>query len=222
MRAGVRTCDMRLQALAEDPKIEAWIPAVLPLIHEAGNPYFDWLFGGPSVALPIIESRMQVAGSELSVCDTVVLLDESERMVGGFIALTGADLGRRRTVDAAAYLQRIGRSARAQLLQRMQTSRNLFASVRPDEFYLSKVGVAREARGRGYGRLLVERFLAIGAAQGLDHFVLDVSEKNTAALGLYESLGFRVTAKACTEDGDLTYLTMRLRTGSTGFRPGAP
>jgi ribosomal protein S18 acetylase RimI-like enzyme len=207
---------MRIHALDRTSTVETWeVPAVPPLIQQAGNPYFNWLFGDLSTALPIIESRMRADNSELSLLNTVLARDSSDQIVGALVALTGNDLAKRRMADAAAYLQLIGRPERAPFMQRLQASRNLFASVQSDEFYLSKLGVQQKARRLGYGRILVERFLSMGTAQGLDSFVLDVSADNAAAIGLYSSLGFQVTAQACTEAGDLTYLTMRLKTSRT-------
>jgi ribosomal protein S18 acetylase RimI-like enzyme len=200
---------VRTYPATEDINIDECISSVLPLIYQAGNPYFDWLFGGPSVALPIIESRMRSPESEISIRDTVVLEDNGGNVVGGFVAMTGAELGGRRRADAVAYLQYVGRAGRASLLQRMQESRDLFASVQPEEFYLSKVGVRSDARGRGHGRTLVERFLLTGAADGLNHFVLDVNDGNVAALQLYRSMGFRVVREASVQGGHIKYLTMR-------------
>jgi ribosomal protein S18 acetylase RimI-like enzyme len=194
----------------EDIDIDTCISSVLPLIHEAGNPYFDWIFGGPDMALPIIESRMRSPQSEISIRDTVVLEGDDDDVIGAFIAMAGAELVERRRVDAVAYLQHIGRAGRAPLLQRMQESRDLFGSVQDEEFYLSKAGVRSDARGRGHGRAIVERFLSIGVAHGLNRFVLDVSAGNVAALRLYRSMGFRVVGEASVQGGRITYLTMRL------------
>jgi ribosomal protein S18 acetylase RimI-like enzyme len=159
---------------------------------------------------------MRADNSELSLLNTVLARDSSDQIVGALVGLTGNDLAKRRMADAGAYFKLIDRPQRASFMQRIQASRNLFASVRSNEFYLSKVAVQQKARRLGHGRILVERFLSMGTAQGLDSFVLDVSADNAAAIGLYSSLGFQVTAQACTEAGDLTYLTMRLKTSRTG------
>ena len=92
----------------------------------------------------------------------------------------------------------------------MTESRDLFASIGYDEFYLSKVGVRREMRARGHGRTLVERFLAAGVDRGLHRFALDVSESNIGAVQLYESMGFHVSARSNMPAARITYLAMRM------------
>jgi ribosomal protein S18 acetylase RimI-like enzyme len=198
-----------------DTNIDRCISSVLPLIHEAGNPYFDWLFGGPTVALSVLASRMRSQESEISICDAVVALDSVGDVIGAFIALTGAELGARRKTDAVAYLKHVGRSGRARLLQRVQESRDLFASVRPDEFYLSKIGVRADTRGCGHGRALVERFVSMGVERGLTRFVLDVNDENASALHLYRSMGFRIAGASSICGGCMRYVTMRLDIEST-------
>jgi ribosomal protein S18 acetylase RimI-like enzyme len=199
----------RIHAPSVDSEIDRWIPSVLPWIHEAGNPYFDWLFGGADVALPIIASRMRSPSSEVAIRDAILFLDDDGGAIGGFIALTGAELGRRRKADAIAYLNSVGKAGRDSLLHRMQASRDMFARVRPDEFYLSKVGVRSDVRGLGYGRALVKEFLSIGMSRGYANFALDVSGENTEARCLYESMGFQVSEMSRVPTGAMTYVTMR-------------
>lgn len=47
-------------------------------------------------------------------------------------------------------------------------------------------------RGRGAGRLLLQSLLDTARARGVEAVYLEVRSDNTAALGLYESLGFVV------------------------------
>jgi mycothiol synthase len=53
------------------------------------------------------------------------------------------------------------------------------------------VGVRREARGRGLGRALVGWGVAAVRERGVGDVFLSVEGDNAAALGLYESIGFR-------------------------------
>jgi ribosomal protein S18 acetylase RimI-like enzyme len=201
---------VRVEILAEDQRTEAAMNALLSCLHEAGNPYFDWLLGGAEVALPIIASRLRSPQSELYVGAAEVLRDTSDDLIGCLVAHTGAALTRCRTADAVAYLHGVGRAGRAALTRRMRQSRDLFACVEPDEFYLSKVGVRPDMRRRGHGRALVERFLAAGLHRGLRRFALDVSESNVRAVRLYESMGFHVAARSPLPAAGITYLDMRL------------
>ncbi len=186
---------------------ERFIPEVLPWIHEAGKPYFDWLFGGSETALKNIESWMRRPSSEISIL-RVTLLFAEERPVGGFIGLGGADLAQCRKADALAILREAQSQGRPDLLVRLGAVRGLFPLVGPDEFYLSKIGVAADLRGTGLGRRLVMEYLAAGRAAGFRRFRLDVWAEHRAALLLYESLGFRVLLESSSPEAGIKYLSM--------------
>lgn len=59
-----------------------------------------------------------------------------------------------------------------------------------DEVTLMDVAVAPTSRRRGVGRALVDELLAFARARGARLVVLEVRKSNTAAITLYESLGF--------------------------------
>jgi ribosomal protein S18 acetylase RimI-like enzyme len=58
------------------------------------------------------------------------------------------------------------------------------------ECYLAELYVKPERRGRGLGRALMEAAIAAARERGADRIELGTSETDTAARGLYESLGF--------------------------------
>lgn len=60
----------------------------------------------------------------------------------------------------------------------------------PPEGELYRVAVPRELRGRGLGRLLLDRFLADLAERGADVCFLEVRASNAPAIALYTSAGF--------------------------------
>jgi len=60
-----------------------------------------------------------------------------------------------------------------------------------DTVELAKLAVAHEARGIGLGRLLTERIIDLAREQGASKIVLFSNSSLTAAVALYESLGFR-------------------------------
>jgi ribosomal protein S18 acetylase RimI-like enzyme len=59
-------------------------------------------------------------------------------------------------------------------------------------FYLAIVGVAPEGRGGGVGARLIERVLNICDEEGIDAYLESSNPRN---VGLYERLGFEVTAE---------------------------
>lgn len=63
-----------------------------------------------------------------------------------------------------------------------------------DEVHLNNLAVRPEARGMGLGRALLRAALEDAASRGGTRATLEVRRSNAAALRLYESFGFRVTA----------------------------
>jgi ribosomal protein S18 acetylase RimI-like enzyme len=64
-----------------------------------------------------------------------------------------------------------------------------------EDCWLEDVFVRDTARGRGLGRALVQKALEVARARGCKRIELDVQSDNTAARGLYSSLGFSDTPK---------------------------
>ena len=61
------------------------------------------------------------------------------------------------------------------------------------EVEIYKIGIVPEARGRGWGRWLLEALMAGGPVQGWKAIYLEVRESNLAGRRLYESCGFQHT-----------------------------
>lgn len=55
---------------------------------------------------------------------------------------------------------------------------------------ITNVAVAKEARRRGVGTGLLRHLLSEGDQEGLSAYTLEVRVSNTAAIGLYQKLGF--------------------------------
>ncbi|UVI34473.1 GNAT family N-acetyltransferase [Brevibacterium spongiae] len=60
---------------------------------------------------------------------------------------------------------------------------------------IEKVGVDPRAQGTGAGRGLMDALIASAREQGTEVVTLDLREDNAAAIGLYESLGFRLCGR---------------------------
>jgi ribosomal protein S18 acetylase RimI-like enzyme len=183
----------RAQPLVEHPAREALTSGVTSLIHQAANPYYDWFFGGASAARAAIERQLEAPSSELSTEKVMLLLDDDGTFAGIFVALGGAELAHARKADALATLAAAASPAeRSALMARMAETRHLFAPVRADDFYLSKIAVAERLRGRGWGRRLLDEYVAAGDRAGFSRFRLDVSRDNSSAIALYRSAGFAI------------------------------
>lgn len=75
------------------------------------------------------------------------------------------------------------------------------------ECYLAELYVIPDHRGHGIGRGLMQAAIDLARTQGADHIDLATSEDDTAARGLYESLGF--TNRESKPDGPITYYYQR-------------
>jgi ribosomal protein S18 acetylase RimI-like enzyme len=198
---------MTFQALSAEMDLTPEIPVALPWVHAAGQPYIDWLLGGRAAAVRVLERWMSRPSSEVFIGRAVLLL-EGAQPVGGFIALHGEELARCRMQDALAAVAATPPEQRAGLMRRLKAGQSLFEDVSPNELYLSRMGVLAPARRRGNGRAIVVEHLRRGIRRGFRRFSLDVWAGNTAAIRLYESLGFHREARYRSETGGMTYLRM--------------
>jgi ribosomal protein S18 acetylase RimI-like enzyme len=186
--------------------------ALVDWIHEAGNPYYDWLFDGPATARSALTSCVCSATSEISAELVTTLVDATGRMLGGYVGLDGAELQHRRQQDTLAFLRAVPQHDRPGLMRRMRAGRALFPPVAAEDQYLSKIGVRPDARGMGVGRYLVERFIELAASDGRQRVRLDVHAANTPAVTLYRSIGFRVVRESRSDEAEMSYLAMELTT----------
>lgn len=190
-----------VRRLADLPEPDRFVQFTLPWVHEAGNPYFDWLFGGAAAAHEVLNEWMIRPSSEVSVRRISILTSPADA-AGGFLALAGDELARARRADTLATLKEKVPGLR----DRLAEARGLFSPVEPDEYYLSKIGVAPEFRSTGMGRRLLREFLDAGQSAGFRRFRLDVSADNDRAVALYRAAGFRVAAQE--HRAGMTYLAM--------------
>jgi GNAT superfamily N-acetyltransferase len=80
---------------------------------------------------------------------------------------------------------------------------------------LCKLHVDASRQGRGIGRLMVQRLIALAAERGFPAMKLHVTKTQSAAIGLYRSLGFRHTHEELFEtvvfDKPATFPTAHMR-----------
>lgn len=183
------------------------IAQLLPWLHEASNPYWDWLWGSPAEALAQLKEWLDRPSSGLSE-KRVVCLSEGGRVVGGYIALPGWEFHICRKSDLLELMINLRRNPREGVMARMRQARSLFGGVAEDEFYLSRVGVMPSERGRGVGRRLIEMFLQDGRDRDFKRFRLDVSADNDRAIRVYRTAGFVVAREAAIPGTPIHYCSM--------------
>jgi ribosomal protein S18 acetylase RimI-like enzyme len=196
------------RCVSGDTEAAREIPAAVRWVHEAGQPFFDWVMGDRTLALQTLERWMRRPSSEVSI-ERAVLLGEEEPL-GGFISIAGAELPRCRQADALAAALAVPSMQRPGVVARLGAGRQLFPLVPTDALYLSRMGVLPSARRRGRGRAIAQSYVELGRRQGFRRFMLDVWSRNFAALGLYLSLGFRPTSENHAPKAGMTYLRMTL------------
>ena len=59
-----------------------------------------------------------------------------------------------------------------------------------DEGHITNVAVAKEHRGKGYGKMVLEALIQLAADSGMSFMELEVRRSNTVAQNLYHALGF--------------------------------
>jgi ribosomal protein S18 acetylase RimI-like enzyme len=206
---------MQFALLAAPQLREDVIPQQLarlaPWIHQASNPFADWYFGDPEVALEVITEWMARPSSELHLGRAQFLFgDDADDPLGVLIGMRGDTLATCRAADFVAFCEELGGGAEAEdvIEQVLPVARELFSPVAHDAFYISRVVVDPARRGAGLGRALVEKTLESQRAAGTRRFRLDVSCDNHAALRIYHALGFRVVSTAEVAEHGLVYHAM--------------
>ena len=93
--------------------------------------------------------------------------------------------------------------------------------VMPDALEVERIYVLKRFKGRGLGRLMLERAFEEAGARGVESVWLGVWEHNNAALGFYKYLGFEVFGSHafCVGKTQDTDLLMKRTVGPAGARP---
>jgi ribosomal protein S18 acetylase RimI-like enzyme len=193
---------------------EDLVDELVPFVHEAGNPYFDWFFGGPAHARACLGAWMRRPSSEVWI-GRVTLFTLEDQIIGGLVALPGSEVQGCRTADAVAALGAVGK---ATIIERIKAARGVFPPVRVDAFYVSKLWLIPSVRGRGYGGRLMRQFFALGESRGFRDFQCDVWSGNQSAIRLYEACGLKAVAESRSGETSLRYVSM-VREGRGHPRP---
>ena len=103
-----------------------------------------------------------------------------------------ADRAKRTTVLVAVEGERVLGTLTLELEGRTEAGDQGFEAdpLAPGEAHIRMLGVAREARGRGIGRLLMEASLDEARGAGKTFVTLNTTERMRAAQAMYESMGF--------------------------------
>lgn len=196
------------QSVGDFPDADALIPHAIPWILVAGCPYYDWLCGGRDLAQRTVAMWISEVSSEVSI-RRVQFLKLGSKIAGGVIGLSGAELKNARTSDINSYWATLDVQTRGALIERLSQGLQVFAPVSEDEYYVSKIGLARAFQGKGLAKVLIERCLDQGNALGYSMFRADVEVENQPSLRSFLSIGFEIFYTGQSDDGALRYHGMR-------------
>ncbi len=81
-----------------------------------------------------------------------------------------------------------------------------------DEMHLLKIAVAGDMHGKGYGRILMDKAVALAREREMAFMFLEVRPSNTPAVALYKNTGFKTVGvrKGYYADNHENALVMRL------------
>lgn len=168
----------------------------VPLIYSSGPTAFDFVFksGESEPACEFLNFVFRQESGEFGFGNHTVVTHLEDVVGAG--ACFGAEHDFAFTLAAVRQMLAFYglRNGLAALRRGLQIHR-LYRLPPRGQSYIAHLGVAPSMQGRGIGRLLIERFLAVSREQSKTHCALDVSMENPRAQALYHRLGFRVTAE---------------------------
>jgi ribosomal protein S18 acetylase RimI-like enzyme len=208
-RHGLPESDARIASFVPGSEIDRSVVNSLSWLYDASNPYWDWFWGGPEIAREQLTAWTLRASSELSLQRTTLLV-KGQRVIGGYIAVKGDELAVCRQADLFALLRYCRSSKNDGPLKRVNVAKSAFPLVAPEEYYLSRIGVENSFRGMGYGRQLLEHFIAHGTKQGHKTFCLNVTRTNSDAVTLYTRNGFHPASSTYDSKLPAHYVPMKL------------
>ena len=173
-------------------------------ILDAGSPQLEWLYGDR--ARELVEAYLDSERSELWAGHVTALID-GDAVTGGYVALDGGEVARRRRADMTQLVKWTPPEERQELRRRL--SHDVYLPVDPSHRFLSKIGVLPAWRGRGLGGELLDAFMRESFERGYECVRLDV-RRGSVAHGLYERRGFRAIGARTLEPLGVEYVAMVL------------
>ena len=168
--------------------------AFLELEYSASAPYNDFVYEDRAQADVIRALLFDKGVAEYSQFYSRILHD-SGRVIGMASCLSADQLIKCRMRSAYA-LARSGLLERAPgLSSRLSLAGQSLMRLQGNDFYLSRIAVAAEARGAGAAGQLLAHCEQQALESGASRMCLEVSSENAAALSFYEKNGFREIAR---------------------------
>jgi ribosomal protein S18 acetylase RimI-like enzyme len=157
--------------------------------YAASAPYNCFVFDNRSQADEIRQLLFSSGASEYSPPFGQLLLQDNSP-VGMLACLTGKQLTGAR-LKSAMTLQRAGVFDRYPVLQhRFQLAAQTLLKPQPDDYYLSRIAVRDNERGRGTGSFLMDYFEREALARDCRRLALEVNAEDEQAIRFYRKHEF--------------------------------
>lgn len=176
---------------------------VLRLQAAASGPYAAFVYDDASQAERINRMLFETGTAEFCAPASSVLVEHGAA-AALLVALDDAMLRRRRMLSAKAIMRSGELDSHPDFAARLQQAGTTLHQVVAGDWYLSRIAVSDAARGKGYGRLLLDQFLAVGRERGMQRAVLEVDPHNATAVRLYEAAGFQTMGQHEVADASTT------------------
>jgi ribosomal protein S18 acetylase RimI-like enzyme len=182
--------------------------SAVPWLIDSGEPYFRRLFAD-YIAEEVLSWSLRPS-SELYLGEARLLLDRGHCCIGGHISMKGPLVVQRRRADAVAYLWERREGIEGERRRRfLDDTASFFGIVPMDAFYLSKIGLLREHRRAGHGRLLLEDVIRLARERNCSSVFLDVAA-DARAREFYRRYGFEEVTEHINVPYNLHYISMSL------------
>ncbi len=188
------------------PQIERKLIDIVPWVHQAGRPFFDIFLDGADPE-DVLNRWLQRRSSELSLHRTRLLIHD-DRIAGGYISLAGRDLPAARQADLLDLAREMTDLTYADLRDRMEDLKDLFAPVEDNDFYLSKLGLLPSIDHPGLHQHLLDDCMRRAHQGSFRRVRVDVAEHHSDLRELYSSYGFQAVYRGKSPVSDLRYLAM--------------
>ena len=198
---------MYFKQAADLANIEKILTDVVDWLWDAGQPYVGYLWGSEKEGKAQTRAWLRRRQSELSL-DKITLLMRDQVVLGGYLAMSGKDLLLARKYDLIEVMKVARGTNNTALVKRLGASRELFGTIDDQSYYLSRIGVRSEYRGKGLGRKLLEHCLASDRIGSYDLLKLHVSTDNQSAIALYLSHNFTIVRECTSTKAGMAYYTM--------------
>lgn len=187
--------------------VEFHLPKLITWLRDAGRPHHELLLSGTDPDA-VLRAWIERSTSEFALKNIRVLIADDD-IAGGYLAMPGREVDRRRQEDLLDLARRRGRAAYAHIRACVRDLYPLFSPIRRNDFYLSRIGILPHKRGRGLAHHLIQDCIERATARGADRIRLDVSGDNAIAISLFQSHRFEIDYRGHALGANLFYEGMK-------------